>query len=67
VDISLNSMPLVKRGAPEPKISQKGLERSMKKKSIVIDIHLGSGNQSVEVYTCDLSYDYVKINAEYTS
>lgn len=67
VDISLNALPLVKRGAPTANISQKALERSMKKKSIVIDIHLNSGNQSVEVYTCDLSYDYVKINAEYTT
>jgi glutamate N-acetyltransferase/amino-acid N-acetyltransferase len=31
--------------------------------SVTVDLHLGSG--SATVYTCDLSYDYVKINADY--
>ena len=39
----------------------------MKKKEITIDINLGSGNKACEVLTCDLSYDYVKINADYTT
>jgi glutamate N-acetyltransferase/amino-acid N-acetyltransferase len=39
----------------------------MKKKSIVITLDLKAGDQSTEMYTCDLSYDYVKINAEYTT
>jgi glutamate N-acetyltransferase/amino-acid N-acetyltransferase len=28
---------------------------------------LGRGRASATVWTCDLSYDYVKINAEYTT
>jgi glutamate N-acetyltransferase / amino-acid N-acetyltransferase len=39
----------------------------MQKKTILIAIDLNNGNESAEVYTCDLSYDYVRINAEYTS
>jgi N-acetylglutamate synthase/N-acetylornithine aminotransferase len=28
---------------------------------------LKAGRESVEIHTCDLSYNYVKINAEYTT
>ncbi|BAI81455.1 arginine biosynthesis bifunctional protein ArgJ [Deferribacter desulfuricans SSM1] len=37
----------------------------MKKDSFVITIDLKAGNANKTVYTCDLSYDYVKINADY--
>jgi glutamate N-acetyltransferase/amino-acid N-acetyltransferase len=39
----------------------------MKRKKIDIDIDLNSGCHADEVYTCDLSYDYVRINTEYTT
>ncbi|MDX9868608.1 MAG: bifunctional glutamate N-acetyltransferase/amino-acid acetyltransferase ArgJ [Kiritimatiellia bacterium] len=32
---------------------------------VTVDLHLGEGEDTV--YTCDFSYDYVKINAEYTT
>jgi len=32
---------------------------------VTVDLHLGEGEDTI--YTCDLSYDYVKINAEYTT
>ena len=41
--------------------------REMRKKTIVITLDLMDGGQSTEMYTCDLSYDYIKINAEYTT
>jgi glutamate N-acetyltransferase/amino-acid N-acetyltransferase len=38
----------------------------MAAKEIEIRVHLGEGEaEPVTVYTCDLSYDYVRINAEY--
>ena len=67
IDITLNAMPLVKDGAPVPNASMRDLQKKMKSKSIVIDIGLHCGREQAEVYTCDLSYDYVKINAEYTT
>jgi glutamate N-acetyltransferase/amino-acid N-acetyltransferase len=42
-------------------------EKIMKNKEIKINIDLGLGNESATAYGCDLSYDYVKINAEYTT
>lgn len=41
------------------------LSESMKAKELDIHIDLGEGEASATVYTCDFSYDYVKINAEY--
>ena len=32
-----------------------------------IDIDLGQGSAQAEIFTCDLSYEYVRINAEYTT
>ena len=37
----------------------------MDRSEIMIRIVLGRGDCSEHVWTCDLSYDYVKINAEY--
>ena len=34
---------------------------------VEIRIDLGEGNEKAEIYTCDLTYDYVRINAEYTT
>lgn len=34
---------------------------------ITIDIDLGAGHAEATLYTCDLTYDYVRINAEYTT
>ncbi len=42
-------------------------EKIMKKKEIRITIDLGLGDYSATAYGCDLSYDYVRINAEYTT
>ncbi|MBR7558961.1 bifunctional ornithine acetyltransferase/N-acetylglutamate synthase, partial [Mycobacterium tuberculosis] len=45
---------------------EKGAE-VMKRPEITISIELGQGNATDTVYTCDLSYEYVKINADYRS
>jgi len=39
----------------------------MSGKEITVTIELGMGSEEARVWTCDLSYDYVKINAEYRS
>ena len=46
----------------------KEISNYMKKnKEILIDIRVGAGKGTQAFYTCDLSYDYVRINAEYTT
>ena len=66
VDILLNKILLLKNGNPT-NLSQKIIEKSMRKDEINITIDLKCGKEWEEVFTCDLSYDYVKINAEYTT
>ena len=39
--------------------------RVFKQKEIVVTLNLGMGSAAMSVYTCDFSFDYVKINASY--
>jgi glutamate N-acetyltransferase/amino-acid N-acetyltransferase len=65
VDISYEGISAVKNGMKAPNFALKDLERVLKQKCfrIDIDLHLGKGTDTV--YTCDCSFDYVKINSEY--
>lgn len=49
------------------KFDDDALRKIMSEKDIVIDIELGLGETSATVWSCDLSYGYVKINGEYTT
>jgi glutamate N-acetyltransferase/amino-acid N-acetyltransferase len=42
-------------------------QRVMKEPEITVRVMLGRGSAAATVWTCDFSYDYVKINAEYRS
>jgi len=42
-------------------------EDVMRSEELVITLDLGLGEEAARAFGCDLSYDYVKINAEYTS
>jgi len=42
-------------------------QRVMKEPEITVRVQLGRGQAAATVWTCDFSYDYVKINAEYRS
>ena len=44
---------------------EKARDNIIKKKDIVIDIELNMGQEDATVWSCDLSYEYVKINGEY--
>ena len=66
VDILLNKNLLVKNGNPT-NLSPKKLVKAMQQHEIDITIDLHNGKEWEEVLTCDFSYDYVKINAEYTT
>ena len=44
---------------------ESALKKIMAAHDIVIDIELGLGNSSATVWSCDFSYEYVKINGEY--
>jgi glutamate N-acetyltransferase/amino-acid N-acetyltransferase len=46
---------------------EESASRVFKQKEISIRLDVGLGQAEYTVYTCDLSYDYVKINASYRS
>ncbi len=65
VSIHLDEVCIVRNGARALEYSEaQGLE-IMKKSEIRVRIDLGSGTASARLWTCDLSHDYVTINAEY--
>lgn len=43
------------------------VSRAMGQEVVEIRVDLGTGSGTATVYTCDLSYEYVRINAEYTT
>lgn len=43
------------------------LRAKMRQPDILIEIHLGQGTSTAQAFGCDLSYDYVKVNADYAS
>ena len=64
VDISLGRIKIVKRGMSMGNDGPAAdLLRNSKEIAIVIDLHLGPWDE--KVLTCDLTEDYIKINAEY--
>lgn len=64
--IELGNMVLFKNGAPLVFEETKAKE-ILKKKSLIIKVKLGKGSAQATAWGCDLTYDYVKINASYRS
>ena len=65
VQISLNSIPIVMQGARAPSYTEEQGQKAMQSEDIEILIQLNRGDASETVWTTDLSYEYVQINAEY--
>jgi len=63
--ITFNGVAAVKNGERAKGVSLKVLEKIYRKTNIEIDIDLKAGKASQFVFTCDCSFDYVKINSEY--
>ena len=65
--IRLNGLCVFRDGARAAGLTEEDARAAMAVPEIVIVIDLGSGRHAATVWTCDLSYDYVRINAEYRS
>jgi glutamate N-acetyltransferase/amino-acid N-acetyltransferase len=55
------------RGARDPSYDEAAASAVMKKQEITIRVQLGLGRARDRVLTCDLTEDYIKINADYRS
>ncbi|BAO87406.1 bifunctional glutamate N-acetyltransferase/amino-acid acetyltransferase ArgJ [Caballeronia cordobensis] len=67
IDLYLDDVLVAKAGGRNPAYKEEDGQRVMKKSEILIRVVLGRGNATATVWTCDLSHDYVSINADYRS
>jgi acetylglutamate kinase len=64
--VSIQSTLVFEDGAPA-KHDAAALRKRMREPRVGIDVRLAEGSSEAIAWGCDLSYDYVKINADYTS
>ncbi|MGR9088001.1 MAG: bifunctional glutamate N-acetyltransferase/amino-acid acetyltransferase ArgJ [Gammaproteobacteria bacterium] len=65
VRIFLDEVCIVRNGGRADDYTEEAGQRVMNQPEITISVTLGRGQASQEILTCDFSYDYVRINAEY--
>jgi glutamate N-acetyltransferase/amino-acid N-acetyltransferase len=65
VSIHLNGVCVVRHGGLDPEYHEAKGAAVMRETEIVVLIDLGAGPATAQVWTCDFSHDYVRINAEY--
>ena len=65
VTIHLDEVCIVSGGGRDPDYQESAGATVMAKPEFTIGIALGRGDAKARILTCDLSFDYVKINAEY--
>jgi len=65
VDLFLDEVLVARRGARSPSYIENQAVLVMKKPEFTVRVALNRGQAAATLWTCDLSFDYVKINAEY--
>ena len=67
IDLYLDDVLVAKNGGRYAAYLEADGQRVMQQSEILVRVVLGRGSAADTVWTCDLSYDYVKINADYRS
>ena len=67
VDVYLGDVLIAQNGCRAPSYTEEAGQAVMDKEEIAVTVNLNRGDISETVWTTDLSYDYVRINAEYRS
>jgi glutamate N-acetyltransferase / amino-acid N-acetyltransferase len=67
IDLHLDDVHVAVKGGRNPAYREEDGQRVMKQSEITVRIGLGRGTAADTVWTCDLSHDYVSINADYRS
>ncbi|CAN7553455.1 bifunctional glutamate N-acetyltransferase/amino-acid acetyltransferase ArgJ [Massilia sp. LjRoot122] len=67
LDLYLDDVWVAKAGGRNPDYKEEDGQRVMKQAEITVRVTLGRGEATATVWTCDLSHDYVSINADYRS
>ena len=67
IELHLDDVHVATRGGRHPDYREEDGQRVMKQAEIRIRVDLARGSHDTTVWTCDLSHDYVSINADYRS
>lgn len=67
VSLYLDEVCIIYKGVPHSAYTEERGRAVMQRDEITIGVELGRGDACVQIWTCDLSLDYVRINAEYRS
>ncbi len=67
LEVKLCGVPVFRRGASAGPAARRRAAGRLRAKEVEIAVRLGAGRAATQLWTCDLSYNYVRINAEYTT
>jgi glutamate N-acetyltransferase/amino-acid N-acetyltransferase len=67
IEMHLDDVHVVTKGGRHPAYREEDGQRVMKQSEITVRVNLHRGIAEATVWTCDLSHDYVSINADYRS
>jgi len=67
IDLFLDDVHVVEHGGRHPAYREEDGQRVMKQSEITVRVDLHRGAERTLIWTCDLSHDYVTINADYRS
>jgi len=67
INMYLDDVLVAKDGGRNPDYKEEDGQRVMQQSEITVRVKLARGNAAATIYTCDLSHDYVSINADYRS
>jgi len=67
VTVRFNDVMMVKQGVGMGLKAEQAIARVFKQKEFTVSVQLGQGRARAHMWTTDLSYDYVRINASYRS
>jgi glutamate N-acetyltransferase/amino-acid N-acetyltransferase len=65
--VKLGGVVVFARGRSAGPAARKRAEKALEREEIEIRVDLGRGTGTARIFSCDLTYDYVRINAEYTT
>jgi glutamate N-acetyltransferase/amino-acid N-acetyltransferase len=66
-DVTLGGVTVFRHGAPTGPAARRRAAAGMARREVEVAVRLGAGRASAWMWTCDLSYEYVRVNAEYTT
>jgi len=66
-EVRVGGAVVFRNGHPTGPATRRRAARGLRRSEVEIALHLAAGRATAHMWTCDLSYDYVRINAEYTT